>query len=63
MHPERTTIGTVARRAAAYGVLALVALVALRLGIGLVAGILQAVVTVAVLAALAAAVVWAMRRL
>ena len=58
--PQRSTrIGTVARRAAGYGVLALVALVALKLVVG---AIVQAVVSLAVVVALALAVVWALRR-
>jgi hypothetical protein len=64
MHPERTTtIGTVARRAAAWGVLALVALVALKLVAGVVIGLVQFVFSAAILLALVVAVIWAIRRL
>jgi hypothetical protein len=56
----RSGLGT---RILAWAVLALVALVALKFAFGIVIGLVQVVFTLALLAALALGVIWALRRI
>jgi divalent metal cation (Fe/Co/Zn/Cd) transporter len=56
----RSGLGT---RILAWGLLVLVALVALKFAFGIVFGLIQAMFTLAVLAAVALAVIWALRRI
>jgi len=61
--PQAGTLETLGKRAVAYLVLIAVALVALKVIGGVVIGLATALVTVAVILALIAGAVWAVRRL
>jgi len=61
--PQAGTLETLGKRAVAYLVLIAVALVALKVIGGIVIGLATALVTVAVILALIAGAVWAVRRL
>ena len=55
-------LGTLGRRLLAWAVLALAAVIVLRLLLGVVAGILQTVMFVVLLLVVGAALLWALRR-
>jgi hypothetical protein len=63
METETSTFGTLGRRLVAWIILIAVALVALKILIGIVTGLVMTVVWIAALAALAFAVLWAVKRL
>ncbi len=63
MESETSTFGTLGRRLVAWIILIAVALVALRILIGIISGLVMTVVWVVALGALAFAVVWALKRL
>ena len=56
----RSGLGT---RVIAWALLALVAVVALKFAFGIVFGLIQAIFTLAILAAVALGVIWALRRI
>jgi hypothetical protein len=56
-------LGDFGRRLAAWAVLVLVAILALKLFAGVVIGFFQLVMTIVIVIALGAAVIWALRRL
>lgn len=57
------TFGSLARRLIAWAILLLVAILAVKVAVALVAGLLATVVSVAALVLVAMAVVWALRHL
>ena len=61
-HSEPSAFGTLARRVVAWIVLLAVAVIALKIVFGIVAGVVMAIFWVAVVAALAFAAVWALKR-
>ena len=63
METETSTFGTLGRRLVAWIILIAVALVALKILIGIVTGLVMTVVWIAALGALAFAVLWAVKRL
>ena len=63
METETSTFGTLGRRLVAWIILIAVALVALKILIGIISGLVMTVVWIAALAALAFAVLWAVKRL
>jgi membrane associated rhomboid family serine protease len=63
MESETSTFGTLGRRLVAWIILIAVALIALKILIGIISGLVMTVVWVAALAALAFAVLWAVKRL
>jgi hypothetical protein len=63
METETSTFGTLGRRLVAWIILIAVAIVALKILIGIVTGLFMTVVWIAALAALAFAVLWAVKRL
>jgi hypothetical protein len=63
MESETSTFGTLGRRLVAWIILIAVALVALKILIGIITGLVMTVVWIAALAALAFAVLWAVKRL
>ena len=63
MESETSAFGTLGRRLVAWIILIAVAIIALKILIGIVTGIVMTVVWIAALAALAFAVVWALKRL
>jgi hypothetical protein len=62
-HTEPSAFGTLARRVVAWIVLLAVAVIALKIVFGIVAGLVTALLWGAALIALAVAVVWAVRRI
>ena len=63
MESETSAFGTLGRRLVAWIILIAVAIIALKILIGIVTGIVMPVVWIAALAALAVAGVWALKRL
>ncbi len=63
METETSTFGTLGRRLVAWIILIAVALVALKILIGIISGLVMTVVWIVALAALAFAVLWAVKRL
>jgi membrane associated rhomboid family serine protease len=63
METETSTFGTLGRRLVAWIILIAVALIALKIVIGIISGLVMTVVWIAALAALAFAVLWAVKRL
>jgi hypothetical protein len=63
METETSTFGTLGRRLVAWIILIAVAIVALKILFGIVAGLVMAVVWIGAFAVLAFAVLWAVKRL
>jgi hypothetical protein len=63
MEPETSTFGTLGRRLVAWIILIAVAVIALKVLFSIIAGLVMTVVWIAALAALAFAVLWAVKRL
>ena len=62
-HTEPSAFGTLARRVVAWIVLLAVAVIALKIVFGIVAGLVMAIFWAAVVAALVVAAFWALKRL
>ena len=62
-HTEPSAFGTLARRVVAWIVLLAVAVIALKIVFGIVAGLVMALLWGVALIALAVAVIWAVRRI
>jgi hypothetical protein len=62
-HSEPSVLGTLARRVVAWIVLLAVAVIALKIVFGIVAGLVMAIFWAAVVAALVVAAFWALKRL
>jgi hypothetical protein len=62
-HSEPSAFGTLARRVVAWIVLLAVAVIALKIVFGIVAGLVMAIFWAAVVAALVVAAFWALKRL
>jgi hypothetical protein len=60
---EHSLLGTLGRRLVAWLVLIVVAIIALKIAVGLIAGLVMTVLTIAAIVVLGAAVMWAVRRL
>jgi hypothetical protein len=60
---SHTALGTLGRKLVAWVVLALVAVVLLKLAVGIVAGLVMTVLTIGALVVAGIAVLWAVRRL
>jgi hypothetical protein len=60
---SHSAFGTLGRKLVAWAVLALVAVVLLKLAVGIVAGLVMTVLTIALLVVAGFAVLWAVRRL
>ena len=60
---SHTALGTLGRKLVAWVVLALVAVVLLKIAVGIVAGLVMTVLTIGALVVAGIAVLWAVRRL